>query len=59
MKQQEKPDWITDEQWATVPNVQWWEDVEKGKQYIANSKPHTIEEARAQFERLRNDKNWR
>lgn len=59
MKQQEKPDWITDEQWAAVPHVEWWENNRKGAEYIAQSKPHTPEEALAYFERLRNDKNWR
>ena len=26
-----KPDWITEEQWKTVPSVQWWEDQKQGE----------------------------
>jgi hypothetical protein len=25
-----KPDWITEEQWKTLPSVQWWEDQKQG-----------------------------
>ena len=56
---QTRPDWITEEQWKTVPSVQWWEDVRVMKQSIAQQKPVTPEEAKAQFSRLRNEKNWK
>ena len=58
MEAQQKPDWITDKQWDTVPSVTWWEDSQKRKEYIAQSKPVTFQEAQAQFSRLRNSKNW-
>jgi hypothetical protein len=54
-----KPDWITEEQWKTVPSVQWWEDQKQGEIYIKQSKPVTPEEALAQMELLRNSKNWK
>jgi hypothetical protein len=58
MEKQEKPDWITDKQWNTVPSVAWWEDSKKQGEYIEQSKPATVEEVQAQFSRLRNEKNW-
>ena len=51
-----KPDWITDEQWAAVPSVGWWEDSRKRAQSIAQSKPVTPQEALEQTTRLRNSK---
>lgn len=53
-----KPDWITQNQWNTVPSVQRCEDQKQGEIYIKQSKPVTPEEALAQMERLRNSKNW-
>lgn len=53
-----KPDWITLEQWKAVPDEQWWMDEKKKKQYLAQSKPHTPEEALTQFSRLRSEKIW-
>lgn len=55
----EKPDWITDKEWNAVPSVGWWEDVRVRKQSIAQQKPATTEEVKAQFSRLRNEKNWK
>lgn len=56
---QTKPDWITPEQWATHPNVQWWEDSKSRSEYIKNSRPITQEEALAQFKRHRESPNWK
>ena len=53
-----KQDWITEEQWKTVPSVQWWEDQRQGKLYIEQSKPLTTQEVLGQLERLRTSKNW-
>ena len=59
-KQKEvKPDWITDEQWKAIPYSDHWLNQKKGAEYIKQSKPATMEEAHAQFERLRNEKNWK
>ena len=58
-KKQIKPDWITEDQWKAVPSISWWEDQKAGKEYLEQQKPVTPEEAKAQFERLRNEKNWR
>lgn len=58
MEEQKKPDWITDEQWKANPNVGWWEKCKSRKEYIAQQKPVTQQEASEQFERLRNEKNW-
>lgn len=58
MEKQEKPDWITDRQWKTVPNEDHWLSQKRIGEYIANSKPVTPEEAIAQMERLRSEKNW-
>lgn len=57
--QKKKPDWITDQEWKAVPSVGWWEDVRVMKESIARQKPVTPEEAKAQFSRLRNEKNWK
>ena len=54
----QKPNWITDKQWKTVPSVQWWENQKQGEIYIKQSKPVTPQEALAQMERLRTSKNW-
>ena len=54
-----KQDWITQEQWKTVPSVQWWEDQGQGKLYIEQSKPLTTREVLGQLERLRTSKNWK
>lgn len=59
METQTKPDWITEEQWKAVPSIGWWENNRKGAEHIAQSKPPTMEEALAQFSRLRNEKNWK
>lgn len=56
---QTKPDWITPEQWATHPNVQWWENNRASSEYIKNSRPVTQEEALAQFKRHRESPNWK
>lgn len=59
-KQKEvKPDWITDEQWKAIPYSDHWLNQKKGAEYIKQSKPATPEESKAQFERLRNEKNWK
>ena len=58
MKTEVKPDWITDKQWETVPYVSWWKDQREGAEYIAQSKPRTVQESMKQFEMLRNSKNW-
>lgn len=59
-KQKEvKPDWITDEQWEAIPYSDHWLNQKKGAEYIKQSKPATPEESKAQFERLRNEKNWK
>jgi hypothetical protein len=58
MKKEQKPDWITDKQWKAVPSISWWEDRKKGLEYIAQSKPQTIQDVQAQFSRLRCEKNW-
>ena len=57
-EEQTKPDWITDEQWKAVPSISWWEDRKPGAEYIKQSKTPTIQEAQAQFSRLRSEKNW-
>lgn len=54
----QKPDWITEEQWKTVPSVQWWKDQKQGEIYIKQSKPLTTQEVLDQMERLRTSKNW-
>ena len=54
----EKPDWITDEQWAVVTSEKHWLSQKEGKEYIAQSKPLTTEQAEAQFLHLRSEKNW-
>jgi hypothetical protein len=59
MKKEQKPDWITDEQWGIKPLVSWWEDSKEQGESIAQSKPVSVEEARAQFIRLRSEKNWK
>jgi hypothetical protein len=59
MEKEQKPDWITDEQWKIKPLVAWWEDSKKQGESIAQSKPVSVEEARAQFIRLRSEKNWK
>jgi len=56
---QQKPDWITDEQWKAVPSISWWEDQKQGAEYIKQSKPRTIQEVQDQFSRLRKEKNWK
>lgn len=59
-KQKEvKPDWITDEQWEAIPYSDHWLNQKEGAEYIKQSKPATMEEVHAQFERLRNEKNWK
>ncbi len=58
MDNQQKPNWITKEQWTAVPSINWWADSKKRMEYIAQSKPVTPEEALAQTMRLRNSKNW-
>lgn len=58
MEAQEKPDWITDQQWAANPNIYHWEQQKKGMESLEQSKPVTAQEASAQFTRLRNSKNW-
>ena len=58
MEKEQKPDWITDEQWKAVPSITWWEDSKIRKESIARQKPSTVQEAQAQFLRLRNSKNW-
>ena len=57
-KKEKKPHWVTEEQWKAVPCVAWWEDRRRASESIARQKPVTVEEARAQFSRLRNEKNW-
>lgn len=59
MDNQTKPDWITEEQWKAVPNVQWWEDCKKRAESIARSKPATTQQKFDQITRLRNEKNWK
>jgi len=59
MEKQQKPDWITDEQWKAVPSISWWEDRKQGAEYIKQSKPRTTQEVQAQFSRLRSEKNWK
>lgn len=59
MNKKEKPDWITDAQWRAVPSVFHWESSRRAMESIKRQKPVTVEEAKAQFERLRNEKNWR
>lgn len=56
---QQKPDWITDEQWKAVPSISWWEDRKQGAEYIKQSKPLTTQEVKDQFSRLRNERNWK
>ncbi len=58
MEPQEKPDWITDEQWKMNPNVYHWEQSKKAILSQAQLPPVTPEEALAQTIRLRNSKNW-
>ena len=38
---QEKPDWITDEQWKAVPSEDWWKNQKSGTEYIKQSSPAT------------------
>jgi hypothetical protein len=47
MDNQQKPDWITDEQWKAVPSISWWEDQKKGEEYIKQSNPRTTHEVQA------------
>ena len=54
-----KQEWITQEQWKTVPSVQWWEGQRQGRLYIEQSKPLTTPEVLGQLERLRTSKNWK
>jgi hypothetical protein len=54
MESQQKPLWITDELWCAVTSIDWWADSRKRMEYIAQSKPVTLEEAFAQTMRLRN-----
>ena len=54
-----KQDWTTQEQWKTVPSVQWWEDQRQVKLDIEQSKPLTTQEVLGQLERLRTSKNWK
>ena len=58
MEKEQKPDWITDEQWKGVPSIAWWENNKKIGESLARQKPSTVQEAQAQFLRLRNSKNW-
>ena len=53
-----KQGWITQDQWKTVPSVQWWTDSKLKKDYLEQSRPVTTEEALSQMEQLRNSKNW-
>lgn len=55
---EENPDWITEEQWKAVPSIAWRENSRKGAEFTQQSKPLTTEEVKAQFSRLRNEKNW-
>jgi hypothetical protein len=59
MSKQQKPDWITDQQWKAVPSVEWWEDARVKMQSIAQRKPLTPEGAKALFARLKSEKNWK
>ena len=54
MEKEQKPDWITDEQWKGVPSIAWWENNKKIGESLARQKPSTVQEAQAQFSRLRN-----
>lgn len=55
----EKPEWITERQWEAVPSEAHWLSQKRGEEYIAQSKPVTPQEAIAQLERLRSEKNWK
>lgn len=58
MEKKEKPDWITDRQWAAVPSEGHWLSQKRIGESIVQSKPATPEEAIAQLKQLRNEKNW-
>lgn len=53
-----KPDWITQQQWETVPSVAWWKDSKSKINSLKQSKPVTSQEALSQISRLRNESNW-
>ena len=58
MEHQIKPDWITPEQWEVNPNIHHWESSRKAMESLKQSKPVPQQQAKAQFSRLRNSKNW-
>lgn len=55
---EEKPDWVTADQWNLMPSVSWWEKSREKEQYLAQLPKVTKEEALEQISRLRNEKNW-
>ena len=38
-QEQQRPDWITPEQWEAVPYVSWWEANRRGEELNKQSKP--------------------
>jgi hypothetical protein len=55
MEKQQKPDWITDEQWEANPNVYHWEQSRKAMQFLKQSQkvPITHEEVVQQMRNRR------
>ena len=47
-----KPDY------SVVASKEWWEDRQKGMDYLAQSKPVTVQEALEQLSQHRNSKNY-
>lgn len=50
-----KPDWITDQEWKAVPNVQWWWIDRIQKQTIAKQKPLTQQEVEQMLSKSENN----
>jgi len=47
------PMWVSDDQWRSNPNINWWKDREAGAKSLAQQKPVTFEQMKAQANRIR------